>query len=52
MEVINFNDKEFEKNVLIKYFTSGDQADIYLYYEKKNYRNSGLNVKYIFLKNL
>ena len=33
MEVINFNDKEFEKNVLIKYFTSGDQADIYLYYE-------------------
>ena len=33
MEVINFNDKEFEKNVLIKYFTSGDQADLYLYIE-------------------
>ena len=33
MEVINFDEIEFKEKIIPKYFTSGEQADLYLYIE-------------------
>lgn len=33
MKVINFDENEFKEKIIPKYFTSGEQADLYLYIE-------------------